>query len=110
MSYRVIFTPEAEEQLAALYHYITHAASPDIAARYTESIVSYCENMHTFPLRGNKRDDVRLGLRITNYKKRVVIAFDVTTDQVSIIGVFYGGQDFKTILQDDTDDDSSTAL
>ena len=110
MSYRVIFTPEAEEHLAALYHYITHAASPDIAARYTESIVSYCENMHTFLLRGNKRDDVRPGLRITNYKKRVVIAFDVTTDQVSIIGVFYGGQDFKTILQDDTDDDSSTAL
>jgi len=27
MSYRVIFTPEAEEQLAALYRYIAEAAS-----------------------------------------------------------------------------------
>ncbi len=50
------------------------------------------------------RDDVRPGLRITNYKKRAVIAFDVDAEQVSIIGVFYGGQDYETILQDDFDD------
>lgn len=31
----VIFTPEAQEQLAALYRYIAAAASPDIAERYT---------------------------------------------------------------------------
>jgi plasmid stabilization system protein ParE len=42
MSYRVVFTPQAEEQLVELYHYIANAASPAIAARYTEAIVSYC--------------------------------------------------------------------
>jgi|GEM_PF-5585540 len=52
MSYRVIFTPEAEEQLVALYNYIAKAASLDIAERYTEEIVSYCESLHTFPHRG----------------------------------------------------------
>jgi plasmid stabilization system protein ParE len=52
MSYRVVFSPEAEEQLAALYGYIAAAASPDIAARYTEAIVSYCESLRTFPHRG----------------------------------------------------------
>lgn len=62
MSYRVIFTPEAEEQLAALYLHISEAASPDIAAQYTEAIVSYCESLHTFPHRGTMRDDVRPGL------------------------------------------------
>lgn len=31
-----------------------------------------------------------------NYKKRAVIAFDVDTDLVSIIGGFYGGQDYET--------------
>ena len=102
MSYRVIFTPEAEEQLAALYGTIAVAASPDIAARYTEAIVSYCcESLCTFPHRGTLRDDVRTGLRITNYKKRAVISFDVGAEQVSIIGVFYGGQDYETILTDD---------
>jgi len=107
MSYRVVFSTEAEEQLAALYGYIAAAASPDIAARYTEAteaIVSYCESLRTFPHRGTMRDDVRPGLRITHYKKRAVIAFDVDAEQVSIIGVFYGGQDYATILQDDSED------
>ena len=103
MSYRIIFSPEAEEQLAVLYGYIADAASPDIAARYTEAIVSHCESLHTFPLRGTSRDDIRVGLRITNYKKRTVIAFAVDSEakQVSIVGLFYGGQDYETILQDD---------
>ena len=101
MSCRVIFSPEAEEQLVALYGYIAEAASPDTAAQYTEAIVSYCECMGNFPLRGTMRDDVRPGLRITNYKKRTVIAFAVEDGQVSVIGVFYGGQDYETILQND---------
>lgn len=62
MSYRVIFTPEAEEQLAALYGYIAVAASPDMAARYTEAIVSCCESLCTFPHRGTMRDDVQVKL------------------------------------------------
>ena len=101
MKYRVVFSPEALEQLAELYRYIAEAASPDVAARYTDAIVSYCESLRTFPLRGTQRDDVRPGLRVTNYKKRAVIAFDVDTEVVSIIGVFYGGQDYETVLRDD---------
>ncbi|MDY0014352.1 MAG: type II toxin-antitoxin system RelE/ParE family toxin [Rhodocyclaceae bacterium] len=104
MIYRVVFSPEAEEQLAALYRYIAAAASPDIAARYTEAIVTYCESLQTFPHRGTKRDDIRPGLRITNHKKRAVIAFDVDAEMVSIIGIFYGGQDYKTVLQDESED------
>jgi plasmid stabilization system protein ParE len=52
-------------------------------------------------LRGAQRDDIRPGLRITNYKGRTVIAFAVEPGQVSIIGVFYGGQDYATALQED---------
>ena len=105
MIYRVVFTPEAEDQLAALYRYIAEAASPDVALRYTTAIVAYCESLKTHPHRGTKRDDVRQGLRITNYRRRSVIAFDVADDVVSIIGVFYGGQDYETALSDDPDDE-----
>jgi toxin ParE1/3/4 len=104
MQYSVVFTPEAEEQLAALYRYIAAAASPGIAERYTSAIVTYCEALQDFPHRGTRRDDVRPGLRITNYKKRAVIAFEVSAEQVSIIGVFYGGQDYETVFQSDLDD------
>jgi plasmid stabilization system protein ParE len=101
VKYRVVFAPEVEEQLAALYRYIASVASNDIADRFTEAIVQFCESLSTFPRRGNKRDDVRPGLRVTNYRKRVVIAFVVDPGVVSILGVFYGGRDYETILQDE---------
>ena len=104
MQHTVVFTPEAEEQLAALYRYIAAVASPEIAERYTSAIVTYCEGLRTFPHRGTRRDDIRPGLRITNYKGRAVIAFDAAAELVSIIGVFYGGQDYETILQSGLDD------
>ena len=101
MKFRVVFAPEAEEQLAGLYRYIAAAATTDIADRFTATIVDFCESLSTFPERGNRRDDVRPGLRITNYRKRVVIAFAIDADVVSVLGVFYGGQDYETFLQDE---------
>jgi len=99
--YQVVFTPESEEQLLELYRYIAAAASPETAFDYIEAIIAYCESLRIFPLRGTKRDDLRLGLRITHYRKRVSIAFDVTADVVSIIGIFYGGQNYESLLRDD---------
>ncbi|MCG3463415.1 type II toxin-antitoxin system RelE/ParE family toxin [Xenorhabdus bovienii] len=101
MIYTVIFSPEAEMQLVELYDYIAENASPDIAARYTESILNYCESLSTFPHRGTIRDDARPGLGITNYRKRVVIAFEIESAFVSILSIFSGGQDYETLLLND---------
>ncbi len=103
MHYRVVFAPEALAQLEALYRYVAQAASPDIAARYTDAIVSYCEGLESFAQRGTRRDDIRPGLRITNYKGRAVIAFAVDAEVVSVIGIYYGGQDYESVLQWDED-------
>jgi plasmid stabilization system protein ParE len=103
MTYRVVFAPEAVAQMETLFRYIAQAAGADVASRYTNAIVTYCEGLHTFPLRGSRRDDIRPGLRITNYKKRAVIAFTVEGDVVSVIGVYYGGQDYESVLQWDDD-------
>lgn len=101
MTYGIRFTPESTEQLLAIQGYIAAADSPVIATRYTDSIITYCENLQTFPHRGTRRDDIRPGIRITNYKKRAVIAFEVDDErrQVSIIGIYYGGQDYETSLR-----------
>jgi toxin ParE1/3/4 len=45
--YEVVFTPEAEEQLAELYFYIEENASADVALRYTNKVVEYCEGLAT---------------------------------------------------------------
>lgn len=88
----------------APYHYIAEVPSSDIAAGYSDAIVNDCESLHTFPHRTTVRDNVRPGLRITNYKKRAVIAFSVDTEQLSIIGIFCVGQDDETILHVESDD------
>jgi toxin ParE1/3/4 len=97
--YEVVFTPEAEEQLAELYRYIEGNATADVALRYTTVVVEYCEGLATFPLRGTPRDDIRPGLRTTSYRRRTEIAYTAEDEKVSIIGVFHGGRDYEAELQ-----------
>ena len=50
--YEVVFSPEAEAHLLSLFAYIAEAASPEIAANYTDAIMEQCESLRTFPSRG----------------------------------------------------------
>ena len=98
--HRVVFAPEAEAQLVALYAHIAGAASTEIAARFTEAIVTECESLRTLPLRGTQRDSIRPGLRTFGFRRRATIAFEVTDDLVTILGIFYRGQDFEAALKE----------
>ena len=100
MTYRVVFTPDAEDHLDELYRYIADAATPDVAAGYVDAIITYCEGLAEFPHRGLARDDIRPGLRTTSYRKRTVVAFAVLDDVVAIIGIFHGGRDYEALLRD----------
>ncbi|OIN44147.1 plasmid stabilization protein [Pseudomonas azotoformans] len=101
MKCSVTFSPEALTQLDALEDYISDAGSPLVAARFVDNLVTCCENLTLFPLRGTRRDDVLPGLRITHYRHSTVIAFrvDARARRVSILGVFYGGQDYAVLSQ-----------
>ncbi len=106
-SYVVIFTPRAERQLARLYHHIADESGEARAESYVGKIVAACHALSTFPVRGAKRDDVRPNLRTMGYARSATIAFAVnaTTETVAIHGVFYGGQDFETLLREASGDD-----
>jgi toxin ParE1/3/4 len=99
--YRVIFSPEADAQLVAIYRRISGKTAPTVADRFTGAIVDYCEKLESFPQRGTRRDDLRPGLRTIGFRRRVTIAFAVEADSVMIIGIFYGGQDFEAALRID---------
>ena len=103
MAYRVIFSPEANDAIAELYRFIANAASSDVAIRYVAGLIDYCETLKDFPRRAIRRDDVRPGLHVTNYRGRTVVAFAIDGDQVMIIGVFHGGQDFESAMSDASD-------
>lgn len=98
MNFSVVFTPEAEDQLLELHRYIAAAGSAEVAARYAELIVAFCEELRVFPQRGRARDDIRPDLRIIGFKRRVVVAFAVLGHTVVIVGIFYGGRDYQAVL------------
>lgn len=84
-----------------IYRWIAEKATPIIAEGFTGAIVDYCEKLETFPERGTRRDDLRPGLRTIGFHHRVTIAFVVEDNTVTIIGIFYGGQDIEAALQID---------
>ncbi len=96
--YRVVFTPDSMDQLSTLFSVIARASSSEIAGRYVDAVVARCEGLRHFPLRGARRDDIRPGLRLTHYRGRTVILFNVSGDEVAILGVFHGGQDYGAAL------------
>ena len=96
--HEVVFSPEGLEHLLGIFTQIAVAASPEIAARYTDAIVEQCESLATFPVRGTRRDDIRKGLRTFGFRRRVTIAFEVGESVVTILGLLYGGQDFEPVL------------
>jgi toxin ParE1/3/4 len=79
---------------------IAGRASPKIALDYSSAVIDTCEGLSLFPHRGMPRDDIRPGLRLTHHKGRTVIAYAVDDKKlvVSVLGVFYGGQDHERAL------------
>ncbi|KVE30151.1 plasmid stabilization protein [Burkholderia singularis] len=103
-TYRVILSPEVRDKLDEIEARIVAAGAPQTAARYVDAIVEYCASLATFPERGVPRDDLLAGLRLTHYRKRAVIAYRVSEKTVSILGVYYGGQDYEAQFSDEPDD------
>ena len=91
----VIFSPEAEQDPLQIYDFIADAASAERAYSYTERIRKYCLAFDLFPERGNRRDDLRPGLRTVGFERRVTIAFHIAPGIVVIDRIFYAGRDIE---------------
>ena len=98
MNHTVVFAPEARADLLDLYDYIAARGGAERALVYVERIEAYCRGFATFPERGLRRDDIRPGLRLVGFARRVSIAFQVTAETVTIIRVLYGGRDLTKAL------------
>jgi toxin ParE1/3/4 len=96
----VVFSPEAEDDLLHIYNFIADRADPDRSYAYVERIRSYCLAFNAFPARGIRRDELRPGLRIIGFERRVTIAFHITPAFVVIDRILYGGRDVEGLLID----------
>ena len=100
-SYQVPFRAEAVEQLEELYDFIAAHGSATNAASFTDAIVSFGETLSDFPYRGTARDDIRPALRTIGFKRRVIVAYAVLDETVTIVGIFCGGRDHENLLSVD---------
>jgi toxin ParE1/3/4 len=91
----VVFSPEAKNDLLRLYDWIADASGPAVALSYVERLESYCLGFDLASDRGYSRHDLRPGLRLVGFERRVTIAFAVDTKRVAILRLLYGGRDWK---------------
>lgn len=94
----VIYAAKAGDDLDWIYETVADASSPFTADRYDQRIRAFCENLDYGSERGSRRDDLRQGLRIIGFERRVTVAFIVEPHQVVILRVFYGGANWEEEL------------
>jgi toxin ParE1/3/4 len=92
------WSPSARNDLQQIHDYISDAGSPVNALRFIERIAVYCETLDYASERGQRRDDIRPGLRVVGFERRVAIAFEVDDERVTILRIFYGGVDWERAL------------
>lgn len=90
----VAFAPEARSDLLHLGDWIAERAGADVALSYIERLEAYCAGFETGSERGQRRDDIRAGLRIIGFERRVAIALTVSNTEVTILRLYYGGQNW----------------
>lgn len=97
-SYRVEYGRYAQRHLDELWDYVADVSSAQAADRLVLQIVEFCDDLSNFPHRGRLREDIGPGIRVCGYQRRAAIAFTVTGDAVEILGVYWGGRDYETLL------------
>ena len=86
-----------------LYLYIAERSGPNVAIGYIRRIREACESLEAFPLSGRSREDLRSGLRILGFERRVAIAYVVSpAGDVEVGRVFYGGRNYEALLSDES--------
>jgi toxin ParE1/3/4 len=89
---QIIFSLTSRADLALIESWITENAGAKTASNYSKRI---CQRLETGSERGTKRDEIRLGMRVIGFEKRVNILFVVAPTAVTILRIFYGGRNWE---------------
>ena len=101
VTHKVLFAPEARDDLKELYLYIAKRAGDARAMAYVERIEAYCRGFTDFPERGTRRDDLFPGLRIVGFERRATLAMLVDADTITVLRILYGGRDIGVLAEGD---------
>ena len=87
--------------MVAIFDYVTSVAGISVATNYVYRIETFITNLDIASERGQLRGDIRSGLRVVGFEKRLVVAFRVDESRVTILRVFARGQNWQEILKDE---------
>jgi len=99
VTFSVLFSRAAIEDLNALSDYIAERAGEAVADGYIDRIEAVCRALCAFPLRGSPREDVAPGLRTIAFERSATIAYRVTGSDVTMLRVLYRGRDLRPALR-----------
>jgi toxin ParE1/3/4 len=97
VSREVALRPEALADLESLYEYIA-ADNPERAIAFIRRIRGRCESLSRLPKAGRARDDLRPGLRLVAFERRVVIAYALRETRNDVLRILYRGRDVDALL------------
>jgi toxin ParE1/3/4 len=92
----VVFSPEAEADLTDLFDFIAQRSHVETALNYISRIEDFCDGLDVASERGTLRNDIRDGLRIVGFERRLNIAFTIEESRVVILRFFSGGQNWES--------------
>ena len=94
----VVFAPEARADLVTIYDHVAEAAGAKTALGYVERIEDFCLGFDLASERGRPRGDIREGLRVVGFERRLAVAFFVDNERVTILRLFTAGRDWEDAL------------
>jgi len=94
---KVDLSGRALNDLREIGDWVEERAGSGIAAAYIQRLEDFFGQIALSPYRGSPRDNVRRGLRIVGFERRIAVAFTISPEQVTIVRVLYGGRQFDPL-------------
>jgi len=81
-----------------LQNYLGERFYPENAAKFVRRLALKCIALGSLPEQGQRRDDIRPGVRTTGFERRVTILFEVREHEVIILDLYYGGRQIPFLV------------
>ena len=102
---QVFYSPAARTDLTNILRWIAAAGAPQSGLLYVERIERFVDGLDLAPERGRPREDVRPGMRVAAFERRVMVAYRADDVSVTILRIFYGGQNWERVMKDEAEYD-----
>jgi plasmid stabilization system protein ParE len=104
LRYKVIISDVAWSHFDDLYDYVAVKAGVPVAESFVGGIHQFLFKLEEFPRLGKPRNSAKVPNLHTVFRGNTVVAYTVDKGitTVTILGVFYGGQDYESYLEIDT--------